>query len=317
MTTPMPIKGLLPYFGGKRSMAPEIVRQVCWPKPPAFFVEPFCGSCAVSLAMPDVQTHIVNDLNGDLVNLAMVLASPRGGDLAERAERVLCADALHQSLVAESRALREVGLAERPSVVTDTHIEWALAYLVAEWLGPNGFSGTNKTGTIRLCKRFGPGGGDPAGRWRSVSESIDAWVERARRWTILSEDGMELIGKLHDKPGCAIYADPPYLRSTRGSGDCSYIHDFTDAGGDGLFGAADDHDRLAEALNAKQHTRVVVSYYDDPRLDDLYPGWTKLRIDRHKSTHNVTRSGPSAWFQSGHVGEEVLLINGPAAPMAA
>lgn len=36
----------------------------------------------------------------------------------------------------------------------------------------------------------------------------------------------------------------------------------------------DDHARLAKELLRFKRARVVVSYYDDPRLAELYPDWT-------------------------------------------
>lgn len=75
------------------------------------------------------------------------------------------------------------------------------------------------------------------------------------------------------------------------------MHDFQDA----------DHGRLADALKRFTKARVVVSYYDDPRLDRLYADWTKLDCGRAKSL--------SVQGQRGSVSQkapEVLLINGPA-----
>ncbi len=52
----------------------------------------------------------------------------------------------------------------------------------------------------------------------------------------------------------AIYCDPPYL--VKGA---KYVHDFTDS----------QHEDLAKLLRRFKHTRVVVSYYEHPALDEL------------------------------------------------
>jgi len=52
---------------------------------------------------------------------------------------------------------------------------------------------------------------------------------------------------------------------------------------------------------------VVVSYYDDPRLSDLYRGWLKIDCSRNK---HLSQSGQDP---RRTMAPEVLLINGCAA----
>jgi len=54
---------------------------------------------------------------------------------------------------------------------------------------------------------------------------------------------------------------------------------------------------------------VIVSYYDEPELDLLYPGWTKRRLDVTKSLVNQGMRD-----RRGQIVKtpEVLLINGPS-----
>ena len=67
----MKITAIAPYFGGKRNLAPRIVAEF---GPHRAYWEPFVGSCAVLFAKPRIAFETVNDLHGDLVTLAMVLA---------------------------------------------------------------------------------------------------------------------------------------------------------------------------------------------------------------------------------------------------
>ena len=73
------------------------------------------------------------------------------------------------------------------------------------------------------------------------------------------------------------------------------LHDFTEA----------DHKRLARALARFRRARVVVSYYEDPQLAALYPGWTNLDCSRTKSLSVQGQRGSKA-----EKAPEVLLVNG-------
>jgi len=50
---------------------------------------------------------------------------------------------------------------------------------------------------------------------------------------------------------------------------------------------------------------VVVSYYDHPRLAELYPGWTKVSIEVSKALAHQGRRGAN-----DKKAIECLLING-------
>lgn len=307
------IGALSPYFGGKRAMAGAIVRQVLGPdgRAPAFFCEPFCGSMAVSLAMPEVATHVVNDLHADLVNFARVLASPMAPELVRQCEHTLCSETLYHEAAAVLPVCRRGALwpendldfpeDDAASQERTRVLSWAWAFFVTSWLGPNGMAGTDHA--ARFCVRWGPGGGDPATRLRSAAASLPAFVEKLRRFTITSRDAFAVLGSVQDKPGVAMYVDPPYTRETRVAG--AYRHDFGDHGGATLLGAEDDHDRLAAALRRFEHARVVVSYEDCPRVRELYAGWSFVECTQHKNTGNAGGGSSAA--------PEVLIVNGPVA----
>ena len=122
---------------------------------------------------------------------------------------------------------------------------------------------------------------------------------------ILSEDAFGLLERIEDAPGVAIYCDPPYLMTTRscgsgfgrGHGSALYVHDFS----------ADDHQRLADLLRRFTRARVVVSYYDSPELEQLYPGWTQRKIEVSKAMASQGRREANDVRAT-----EVLVINGPS-----
>lgn len=293
MTTKAKLKAIAPWFGGKRTMAPMIAdvlgeHRAYW--------EPFCGSMAVLFAKKPSQQETVNDLHGHLINLARVLADPQQAvDLYARAARTLCSTDLFYQAAEWLDALPDDQVLGNP--------EAAYHYFLVSWMGRNGISGCVRT-KWQPAKRFTPGGGSSSSRWRSAAESIPDWHARLRQVAILNEDAFGLIEKIADVAGVAIYADPPYMRVTRGSGGGSrYLHDFNERS-EPLFTCANDHERLAELLGQFQQARVVVSYYDHPRIRQLYDGWRVIECTRQKYLHMQNRRG-----QARCDAPEILLVN--------
>jgi DNA adenine methylase len=276
----MPVTAIAPWFGGKRTLAPAIVAEL---GPHRAYWEPFCGSMAVLMAKAPASMETVNDLHGDLVNLARVIRDDRlGAVLYRRLRRTL----LSRNLFEESAAV--IRVAPGPDAVD---VDRAYHWFVVSWFGRNGVAGTANY-NAGFCVRYTANGGHAAKRFASAVESIPAWRRRMRGVTILSDDGLELVDRIEDSPGTAIYCDPPYL--VKGA---RYVHDFADK----------DHVRLATLLRRFRRARVVVSYYDHPRLAGLYPGWTKRTFEVSKAMAHQGRRGGNDTRAV-----EVLLFNGPS-----
>lgn len=273
----MKITAIVPWFGSKRTLAPRIVAELGEHR---CYWEPFCGSLAILLSKAKTTMETVNDLHGDLVNLARILKDPvEGPRLYRRARRTLFAQEIFVDADDEMT---------RPFAPTPERAYW---FFVHSWFARNGVAGSN--GGMAFCVRYTSKGGQPAKRWESAVDSIPAWSRRLRGVTILNECGIDLCERIEDLDGTVIYADPPYL--VKGA---KYIHDFDDP----------DHDRLARALRRFRHTRVIVSYYQHPKLADLYPDWTVVRCSVPKAMGNMRRRDMSGSVSA----PEVLLINGPA-----
>lgn len=281
----MKINALAPWFGGKRTLAPTIIEELG--KHSAYW-EPMCGSMAVLLAKEPCSMETVNDLHGELINLARVVASEEMAiALYETTQRTL----LHEGLMKESAARVVTRNGCRPTESPD--LQRAIDYFICSWMGKGGVAGS-KSYRMGVCARYTKNGGHGARRFVSAVESIPAWHERLRAVTILSRDAIELCDKTEDGAGVAIYADPPYL-----SKGAEYLHDF-----DWLA-----HRRLAKALSRFKKTRVVVSYYDHPDLAAMYPGWTKREDFMTRSMASQGQRGERGRKETG---PEVLLINGPS-----
>lgn len=275
MTSPPPITAIVPYFGGKRSLAAEIVRRL---GPHRAYWEPFCGSMAVLLAKPRSAMETVNDLNGDLINLARVIRDEFDGPrLYRRLRRSLCVEELHR----EAR--------EKLATETDP-FDRAYWYFLDSWLGRNGTVGT-KSSNNGFCVRFTANGGSPSVRLSSAVESIPAWHRRMRRVMILRKDAFWLLDRIQDAPHTVVYVDSPYI--VKGA---KYLHDFEPV----------DHGRLAASLGRFQRAKVVVSYYEHPDLAGLYPpdGWERVPLAAVKGLSHAGRRGAVKVDAP-----EVLLVN--------
>lgn len=275
----MKIKAILPYFGGKRRIAPKIVEligkhQVYW--------EPFCGSMAVLMVKPSCEMETVNDLHGDLINLAKVIRDKElGFQLYDKLSRTLYTEQFF-------RESKERWMSETNGI---SDIDRAYDYFIVSWIGLNGVSGTvrnNYQFALRWCR----GGGQGARRWKSVIESMPAWHKRLRNVVILQRDAFEIINNIKDEKETVVYCDPPYFDKSN-----KYVHDFTAA----------QHGQLAQSLRRFKRARVVVSYYDDPRLEKTYPDWCKIELNISRDSLRNAARGKKKKPRKQQV--EVLLLN--------
>jgi len=90
-------------------------------------------------------------------------------------------------------------------------------------------------------------------------------VARLRRVQLENRPAVKIVKK-YDSPGTLFYCDPPYLHETRKSkADYKFEMDY------------EAHLELAEALGACRGM-VALSGYDHPKMDELYPGWFKVKF---------------------------------------
>lgn len=296
----MKITALAPWFGSKRTLAPRIVEVL---GPHRCYWEPFAGGMAVLFAKPPCSAETVNDLHGDIVNLARVVRhASLGKELYQRLRLTPCGD---EEFTDAKDAVREIHAYEEAYIANNLDkVNRAEAYLKCVWMGRNGEAGLEQTGGKGgFCVRWSATGGAPAVRWSNVVRSIAAWRRRLERVTILRRDAFEVIGEIRDEAGTAVYCDPPYLVKSD-----TYQHDFETHEDGGLHG--DDHRRLAGGLSRFRKARVVVSYYAHPRLEALYlksDGWRHEHIEMNKNASSA--SGKTG----GTKAVEVLISRGGGA----
>lgn len=309
----MKLKAILPYFGGKRTMAPKIIEQL---GDHVAYFEPFCGSMSVLLAKESCAHETVIDLHGALTNLAWVLKDESMAfDLYGRVARTMFSEDIFQEA-----ANHYDEHFDEPA----PNVEAAYWYVVLCWMGRNGIAGTsfrNRGAKHALAMRYSLGGGSPAVRWNSVSESIPDWHYRLKNVIILRRDFFTCLGLLWDGPKTAIYADPTYLPETRSGyhdsgGFSRYVHELTSkttSAGTSLFDktptAEDDHERLSRILKTFKEARIVVSYYDCERIRQLYEGWTFIDCAMKKNLSRQNTMGGRGTSEA--VAPEILIVNGP------
>lgn len=269
----MQVKAIAPWAGAKRNLAPYIVKVI---GPHNAYWEPFCGGLSVLLVKPPSRIEVVNDLNGDLINLARIIVDPiLGMKLYRKLRRTLFCQELHREL--QEQLKNESDPLGR-----------AYCYFVKVWQSWGGVAGTTRDG-YKMSIRYTNNGGHQAKRFASAVDSIPAWRRRLRQVTIQNEDAFKLLSLIQDAEGTVIYCDPPYIEK-----NLEYTHDFV----------LEDHWRLAESLNRFAKTKVILSYYDHPLLEELYPEWSMEKIEVTKALVNSQRRG-----RKRSQATEVLLCN--------
>lgn len=287
----MKLTALVPWFGGKRTMAPEIVRQLGSHQ---YYFEGCAGSMAVLFAKEPSEHECVCDLHGALTNLAWcVQMEDVAATLFNRLQRVLYGDEIYQASK-DWLQDNEKYLVAAPDCADEPDPEWAYHYFIASWMGRNGVSGTARI-NYQIATRWTQGGGSGPLRFRNAVDSIPAWCERLRNVQILRRSVFDVLPKIEDADGVSIYVDPPYLHSTV-AGNSRYLCDF----------GPQQHRTLADMLRQFKRARIVVSYYVAPELKLLYDGWTFIDSSRHKNLHCQNKRGSKR-----SDAPEILIINRP------
>lgn len=276
----MKIKAIVPWFGSKRNLAPKIVEIL---GPHRVYWEPFCGSMAVLMIKPVCVMETVNDLNADLINLAKIISDPGlGAKLYRQLRRTFMCEQLYNEAADRHKERGYYAEIEKPD------LDRAYDYFVCSWIGRNGVIGTQSYNQ-GFCVRYTSKGGHAAKRWQSAIGSISAWRRRLSNVIILQRDAFELLEKIEDRKGTVIYIDPPYIEK-----GAKYIHDFE----------PDEHERLAGLLRRFNKTRIVVSYYDHEKLNELYPGWRRYELSVTKAMASQNKRGANTVKA-----KEVILVN--------
>lgn len=234
-----PVRPPICYFGGKTTLAATIAGLF---PPHRHYVEVFGGSLAVLLAKQRVDHETVNDLDRALMTFWQIVR-----DRPAEFERV-CA------LTPHSRAEHQA--AYEP---TDDPLETARRVWVQLTQGRAG--ARRRTGWRHY---EAPAGTHSMPAYLTgYAQRIAPAADRLAGVSLECQPALDLIAKYGRQPDVLIYADPPYVGSTRSRSWDGYLHEMRDEHA---------HADLADAL-AGCAAAVVLSGYASPLYERLYAGW--------------------------------------------
>ena len=236
---------VLRYPGGKYKMAKWVISH--FPQH-EFYVEPYCGAASVLMQKARSQGEIINDLDGDVVNVFRVLRDPSQANELERLLRLT------------PFAYEEYKFAYDPC---DDPIERARRTIFRSFasIGSDGVS--RKNSGFRGLKNYETTV-TAAQEWARYPDAIQAFVKRLQYVLIEHRPALHLL-KLYDRTETLFYVDPPYLMSTRSASSVLYANEMSDT----------DHAELSDVLH-KVKGMVVLSGYPSALYDQLYADWRQV-----------------------------------------
>ncbi|WP_353979382.1 DNA adenine methylase [Salinicola endophyticus] len=224
-------KPIIPWMGGKRRLAKRISRLM---PPHQCYVEPFAGGAALFFLREDpAPVEVINDLNGDLVNLYRVVQN----HLEEFVRQFKWA--------LTSRQIFEWEKITRPETLTDIQRAARFYYLQRLTFGGNPSSYNFGTSTTTR----------PGLNLLRLEESLsEAHLRLAR--TFIENLTWQACVERYDRPHTLFYMDPPYL----------------DTGGYGVEFGIEQYEQIAEMIG-RIKGRAIVSLNDHPEVRRIFAGY--------------------------------------------
>ena len=230
---PRRVHAVFGRLGGKYKLARRLSHIVDeWND--GFFVEVFCGAAHLTFAKKPAFIEVINDLDGEIVNVFRVLK-------AHHAELLRQIEWMHGSREDCDRLATTDG-----ELLTD--VQRAVRFLYV----------TKYSMLGRGYLRFGGGGRFRRG-W-NANDQIKRLAAASKRMQQMSIERLpwKACVRKYDSPQTCFYFDPPYEGFANLYGEC-------------LF-AEEDHDRLAQTCRSlKGH--FLLSINDSPRIRALYQGF--------------------------------------------
>ena len=271
-------------FGGKTTLAARIVDLL---PTHGHYVEPYAGSLAVLLAKPRSAMETVNDLDGYLMTFWRVLR--------DRTEELVRVCTLTPHSRAEHAIARQLDTQEDLDELEIAHRVWVSL--------TQGRSGTlRQTGWRYFRDRAGSSIGMP-GYLVGYVDRIVADAERLAGVSLECRPAIEIIEKYGQHTDTLIYADPPYLASTRGWGNNYRVE----------MRQPDQHRELAEALHACKGP-VLLSGYASPLYDDeLFRDWHRAEMKAFTGNGTTGARTEVLWSNRPFPAEDLPLFDMTAA----
>jgi len=241
-----------------------------------FYVEPYCGAASVLMRKPPTRGEIINDLDGNVVNVFRVLRDPEQAKELERLVRLT------------PFAYEEYKYAYEPS---DDPIERARRTIFRSFasIGSDGIS--RKNSGFRGLKN-NESTVTAALEWSRWPDAIPIFVNRLKNVLIEQRPALHLL-ELYDRVETLFYVDPPYVISSRSTQSVRYFNEMTD----------EDHVELAHVLHQVKGM-VVLSGYSSPLYDELYADW--LLIQGSATAQNGKKRVECLWLSPNINGNKLF-----------
>lgn len=231
----MTAQPIIPWIGGKRRLASQILAtfpdHTC-------YVEPFAGAAAIFFSKEPVKTEVLNDINGDLVNLYRVVQH----HLEEFVRQFKWALSSRQMF----------GWTQESVPATLTDIQRAARFF---FLQKQAFGGKVQGQT------FGTATTAPSGlNLLRIEEQLSSAHLRLNGVFIEHLPWHDCLLR-YDRPHTLAYMDPPYF-GTEGYGVPFGLHEYT---------------HMAELMRSIKG-RAVVSVNDIPAMREAFAGLPMQRV---------------------------------------
>lgn len=246
---PMPCRSPFGYFGAKLKLASKIVEML---PPHAAWVEVFCGSAAITCAKQPVPIEVINDLDGQIVNVFQQLrTNPR---------RLINAISL------TPYAKQELEFC-RGNLDHRSPLERARRFLVFSMMTVNGTLGS-RAGFSFSDAHSRHGREARVSRWLALPKRLQDVVNRLRNVRVENRDAVSIVRMFSDRPASLLYLDPPYFVKRRRG----YVVD----------ARHEEFHRLLLNACVKARCMMLISGYDTDLYNEALSsarGWSRVTID--------------------------------------
>jgi len=186
------LKTLFPYVGKKPPRIAMEVVEAFRQSGCKMFVDLFCGSLAILCYLPEDTKVVVNDINGDLTNLYVIIKT-------KLVEFITELEALPYSEVL-FQMYKEVLRSDDKA----SDLERAVAYYYVQFAS---FRGRSKNASFRISA---DADNNTASTFRKNLPAIMALSDRLQTVEILNRDFRKVLSQFNDA-SVFVYADCPYL----------------------------------------------------------------------------------------------------------
>ena len=250
------------WMGGKNYLREKIISYIPAHKT---YVEPFLGSGWVFFAKPRSHIEIVNDINGDLVNLYRCIRDIPGVFLQELKNHINSEEIFKEYLI-------RLGYTDPTGYVGSPPVDLPSLPFSNDKLYPerarmfyyilmNAFNGI-----LKESPAFGVDKLKEPGFCKFYKTEWTKVTDRLKKVAVLYRDFGSVI-KSYDAPETFFYCDPPYMITLDRDG-----HYYRDP-----F-SLEDHQRLRKSLSEAKGTWIL-SYDRDDRVLDLYSEFHIMEVD--------------------------------------